>query len=96
MNKKEIHPKLAQFARAHIRARANCALILTDTTTIGRKKNMKKPTLKGWMAIIGAVLAVVLAVIAAVKDGDFSADEAKQVSEKIGEAVEVIQVETAE
>lgn len=57
---------------------------------------MKKPTLKGWMAIVGAVLAAILAVIAAVKDGDFSADEAQQVSDKIGEAVEVIQTETAE
>lgn len=57
---------------------------------------MRKPTLKGWMAIVGAVLAAILAVIAAVKDGDFSSDEAKQVSDKIGEAVEVIQVETAE
>lgn len=57
---------------------------------------MKKPTLKGWMAIVGAVLAAILAVIAAVKDGVFSAEEAQQVSGKIGEAVEVIQVETAE
>ena len=57
---------------------------------------MRKPTLKGWMAIVGAVLAAILAVIAAVKDGDFSADEAQQVSDKIGEAVEVIQTETAE
>ena len=57
---------------------------------------MKMLTLKGWLAIIGAVLAAILAVIAAVKDGDFSANEAQQVSEKIGEAVEVIQVETAE
>lgn len=57
---------------------------------------MKKPTLKGWMAIIGAVLAAILAVIAALKDGDFSAEEAQQVSGKIGEAVEVIQTETAE
>ena len=56
---------------------------------------MKMLTLKGWLAIIGAVLAAILAVIAAVKDGDFSADEAKQVSEKIGEAVEVIQAETS-
>ena len=57
---------------------------------------MKKPTLKGWMAIVGAVLAAILAIIAAVKDGNLSVDEAQQVSEKIGEAVEVIQVETAE
>lgn len=57
---------------------------------------MRKPTLKGWMTIVGAVLAAILAVIAALKDGDFSADEAQQVSDKLGEAVEVIQVETAE
>lgn len=57
---------------------------------------MKKPTLKGWLAIIGAVIAAVMVVLMALSDGVFTPDEAKAVTDSIGEVVETVQKETAE
>lgn len=57
---------------------------------------MKKPTLKGWLAIIGAVIAALMVVLMALSDGVFTPDEAKAVTDSIGEVVETVQQETAE
>lgn len=57
---------------------------------------MKKPTLKGWLAIAGAVIAAILTIIVALKDGNLTTDEAGDITAKLGEAVNTIQVETAE
>lgn len=57
---------------------------------------MKKPTLKGWIAIAGAVIAAILTIIVALKDGSLTTDEAGDITAKLGEAVNTIQVETAE
>lgn len=55
---------------------------------------MKKPTLNGWLAIIGALVALVLAGIAAFSDGSFSPDEAADLSDKSGALIEAVQQAT--
>lgn len=57
---------------------------------------MKKPTLKGWLAIIGAVIAALMVILMALSDGVFTSEEAKAVTNSIGEVVETVQQETAE
>lgn len=57
---------------------------------------MKKPTAKGWIAIVGAAVAVILAVLAALSDGVFTQDEAAGVTDKAGVLIETIQQETAD
>lgn len=57
---------------------------------------MKKPTAKGWLAIIGAAVAVILAVLAALADGTFTPEEAETVTDKTGVLIETIQQETAD
>ena len=55
---------------------------------------MKKPTLNGWLAIIGALAALILAAVAAFSDGVFSADEAKDLADKSGALIESVQQAT--
>lgn len=57
---------------------------------------MKKPTMKGWLAIIGAAVAVILAALAALSDGTFTKEEAADVTGKTGALIETIQQETAD
>lgn len=57
---------------------------------------MKKPTMKGWLAIIGAAVAVILAVLAALADGTFTPAEAQEVTAKTDVLIETIQQETAD
>lgn len=57
---------------------------------------MKKPTLKGWLAIVGAVIAALMVILMALSDGVFTPEEAKSVTNSIGEVVETVQQETAE
>lgn len=57
---------------------------------------MKKPTAKGWLAIIGAAVAVILAALAALADGSFTKDEAQDITGKTGALIETIQQETAD
>lgn len=55
---------------------------------------MKKPTINGWIAIVGALVALVLAAVAAFSDGVFSADEAKDLADKSGALIESVQQAT--
>lgn len=57
---------------------------------------MKKPTMKGWLAIVGAAVAVILAILAALSDGTFTKEEAQDVTGKTGALIETIQQETAD
>lgn len=57
---------------------------------------MKKPTMKGWLAIVGAAVALILAALAAFADGVFTADEAKDLTDKTGALIETVQQETAD
>jgi hypothetical protein len=57
---------------------------------------MKNPTLKGWAAIIGALLALAISVIAALSDSAISPEEAQDMTTKTGELIDTIQQETAE
>lgn len=57
---------------------------------------MKKPTLNGWLAIIGALVALILAAIAALSDGNLSTDEAHDLTDKTGAVIEAVQQATAD
>ena len=57
---------------------------------------MKKPTLNGWLAIIGALVALVLAAVAAFSDGVFSSAEAADLTDKSGALIEAVQQATAD
>lgn len=57
---------------------------------------MKKPTLNGWLAIVGALAALILAAIAAFSDGVFTPEEATDLSGKTGALIEEVQQATAE
>lgn len=57
---------------------------------------MKNPTLKGWAAIIGALVALAISVIAALSDRTISPEEAQDMTAKTGELIDTIQQETAE
>lgn len=55
---------------------------------------MKKPTINGWIAIVGALVALILAAVAAFSDGSFSPDEAADLSDKSGALIEAVQQAT--
>ena len=55
---------------------------------------MKKPTLNGWLAIIGALVALVLAGIAAFSDGVFTPAEVADLTDKSGALIEAVQQAT--
>lgn len=55
---------------------------------------MKKPTLKGWLAILGALVALVLTLVAALADRNLSKAEADDLTAKTGALVEAIQQAT--
>jgi hypothetical protein len=57
---------------------------------------MKTPTLQGWLAIVGALLAVILAIIGALADRSISREEADDISAKTDKLIGVVQAETAE
>ena len=57
---------------------------------------MKNPTIKGWAAIAGALLALAISVIAALSDKTITPDEASTITDKTGELIGTIQQETAE
>ena len=57
---------------------------------------MKTPTLKGWAAIIGALVALAISVIAALSDKTITPEEAQDMTAKTGELIDAIQQETAE
>ena len=57
---------------------------------------MKAPTLKGILAILGALLALILATIAALKDGAISAEERATLKEKSAALIDTVAAETAE
>ena len=55
---------------------------------------MKKPTISGWIAIVGALVALILAAVAAFSDGVFTPAEAKDLSDKSGALIEAVQQAT--
>lgn len=57
---------------------------------------MKKPDTKGWLSIIGAIVALILACIAVFKDGNFTDAEAQVLKDKTGEVIDAVQSATAE
>lgn len=57
---------------------------------------MKKPDIKGWLAIVAAVVALVLAIIATVADGNISDAEAQVLKDKAGEVIDAVQSATAD
>lgn len=57
---------------------------------------MKAPTLKGILAIIGALLALILATIAAIKDGTLSTEERETLKEKTAALIDTVAAETEE
>lgn len=57
---------------------------------------MKAPTLKGILAILGALLALILATIAALKDGTLSTEERATLKEKTSALIDTVAAETAE
>lgn len=57
---------------------------------------MKTPTLKGILAILGALLALILATIAALKDGTLSTEERATLKEKSAALIDTVATETAE
>ena len=57
---------------------------------------MKVPTLKGILAILGALLALILATLAALKDGTLSTEERDTLKEKTAALIDTVAAETAE
>lgn len=57
---------------------------------------MKKPDIKGWLAIVAAVVALILAIIATVADGNISDAEAQVLKDKAGEVIDAVQSATAD
>lgn len=57
---------------------------------------MKKPDTKGWLSIIGAIVALILACIAVFKDGNFTDAEAQVLKDKTGEVIDAVQSATAD
>lgn len=57
---------------------------------------MKKPDIKGWLAITTAVVALILAIIATVADGTITDAEAQVLKDKAGEVIDAVQSATAE
>ena len=57
---------------------------------------MKNPSMKGWLAIIGAVLALILSLASVFGDGILTAEEAQDVSTKVNDVIQAVQQETAE
>lgn len=57
---------------------------------------MKAPTLKGILAILGALLALILATIAALKDGTLSTEERDTLKEKTAALIDTVATETAD
>lgn len=57
---------------------------------------MKNPSIKGWAAIAGALLALAISVIAALSDRTITPEEAQDMTAKSGALIETIQQETAE
>lgn len=57
---------------------------------------MKKPDTKGWLSVIGAIVALILACIAVFKDGNFTDAEAQVLKDKTGEVIDAVQSATAE
>lgn len=57
---------------------------------------MKAPTLKGILAILGALLALILATLAALKDGTLSTEERDTLKEKTAALIDTVAAETAE
>lgn len=57
---------------------------------------MKKPTLKGWLAIIGAIIAFVIVLVTALKDKELTTDEVKEINTSFSQLTETVQAETAD
>lgn len=57
---------------------------------------MKAPSLKGILAILGALLALLLATLAALKDGTLTTEETDTLKAKASALIDTIQAETAE
>ena len=57
---------------------------------------MKAPTLKGILAILGALLALILATISALKDGTLSTEERDTLTDKSAALIDTVATETAE
>ena len=57
---------------------------------------MKAPTLKGILAILGALLALILATIAALKDGTLTHEETDTLKAKASALIDTVASETAE
>lgn len=57
---------------------------------------MKKPTLKGWLAIIGAIVAFIIVLVTALKDKELTTDEVKEINTSFSQLTETVQAETAD
>ena len=57
---------------------------------------MKRPTAKGWFAILAALAALILSALAALADGNLTDDETKALNEKAGGLIEAVQEATQE
>ena len=57
---------------------------------------MKAPTLKGILAILGALLALILATLASLKDGTLTPDETDTLKEKTAALIDTVAAEAAE
>lgn len=57
---------------------------------------MKKPTLKGWLAIIGAIIAFIIVLVTALSDKQLTTDEVKEINTSFSQLTETVQAETAD
>lgn len=57
---------------------------------------MKKPTLKGWLAIIGAVVAFIIVLVTALSDKQLTTEEVKEINDSFSKVTETVQAETAD
>lgn len=57
---------------------------------------MKKPDVKGWIAIISAIVALILSIFAVVADGNITDAEAQVLKDKAGEVIDAVQSATAD
>lgn len=57
---------------------------------------MKKPDVKGWIAIVSAIIALILSCVSVFKDGTFTDAEAQVLKDKAGEVIDAVQSATAD